>query len=329
MGFRWPVLLVSAALLAGCGSIGDVLPPTLDIPLPVTDLRVRQVVDKVAVDFTVPALTTEGLPLVLRNAELRAGPYARDPFDAEAWAAQALLLDTAGLKPGPAHVEVDAAPWTGQEVFFRVRLFGKKGRDGGWSGFASLRVVAPLAAPSGLKAEAAAEGVRLAWTGSPGPAGLVYRVLRGTGKGALSEAATVSAHQWVDAEAQFGESYSYAVQAVLKTGESAAESAVSAPVSITPVDRFPPSAPAGLTALAATASIELTWDQNSEPDLGGYFVYRATAGGAWERAGRRLDGPSFSDRNVQPGVRYRYAVSAVDQLGNESPRSDAVEAQLP
>ncbi len=329
MGFRWPVLLVLAVALAGCGSIGDVLPPTLDIPLPVTDLRVRQVAGKVIVDFTVPALTTEGLPLVLRGAELRAGPYARDPFDADAWAAQASLLDTSGLKPGPARIEADAAPWTGQEVFFRVRLFGKKGRDGGWSGFASLHVIAPLAAPSGVAAEATSAGVRLTWAGPVEPSGLVYRVLRGVGKGAPSEAAVVASREWLDTEARYGESYSYSVQAVLKSGASAAESAVSAPVSITPVDRFPPAAPKGLTTVAGVSSIELTWDENGETDLGGYFVYRATGDGAWERTGGRLGAPGFSDRNVQPGTRYRYAVSAVDQLGNESPLSPPVEAQLP
>lgn len=329
MGFRWPVLLASAALLAGCGSIGDVLPPTLDIPLPVTDLRARQAAGKVIVDFTVPALTTEGLPLVLRSAELRAGPYAGEPFDADAWAAQARVLDTSGLKPGPARIEVDAAPWTGQEVFFRVRLFGKKGRDGGWSGFASLRVVAPLAAPSGLSAEATAAGVRLTWAGPAEPGGLLYRVLRGVGQGAPSEAAVVGARQWLDTDARYGESYSYVVQAVLRTGGAVAESAWSAPVSITPVDRFPPAAPGGLAAVAGPSSIELTWDGNGEADLGGYVVYRAAGDSGWQRAGERLGVPSYSDRNVQPGTRYRYAVTAVDQLGNESPRSSPVEAQLP
>jgi fibronectin type 3 domain-containing protein len=318
-----------AAVMAGCGSIGDVLPPTLDIPLPAADLRVRQRAARVLVDFTVPELTTEGLPLVLRRAELRAGPYTGEPFDAGAWAAGAVLLDTPGLKPGPAHFEYDSGPWTGQEVFFRVRLFGKKGRPSAWSNFASLRVVAPLAAPSGLTAEATAAGVRLSWAGPAEPTGLSYRILRAVGKGSAAEAGMATTREWLDADAQFGESYSYQVQAVLKSGESVAESDVSTPVSITPVDRFSPAPPEGLTAAAATASIELSWEQNSEPDLGGYFVYRAAGDGAWERAGGRLDGPSFSDRNVQPGTRYRYAVSAVDQLGNESPRSRPVEAMLP
>ncbi len=326
---RRAVLLLSALALAGCGSIGDVLPPTLDIPRPVTDLRVRQRIDKVVIDFTVPALTTEGLPLVLRSAELRAGPYTRDPFDSDAWAAGARLVDTTGLKPGPAHFELDSAPWTGQEVFFRVRLFGKKGRDNGWSAFAVLRVVPPLATPSGVKAEATAAGVRVNWTGPVEPAGLSFRVLRAVGKSEASEAATVEAREWLDAGALFGETYAYWVQAVLKSGETLAEGAVSAPVSITPVDRFAPAAPKGLTALAATASIELTWDQSDEPDLAGYYLYRAAGDGAWERQGERLAVPGYSDRGVQPDILYRYAVSALDQLGNESARSNSVEATLP
>ena len=147
------ILLPLAVLgLAGCGAIGDLRPPTLDIPRRVTDLRVTERADKLLVDFTIPELTTEDLPLKLARVELRAGPYTQSPFDAEAWASQAQSLDTSGMKPGPAHVEMDAGRWTGQELFFRVRLFSQKGKDSGWSDFATIRVIPPLSPPSSLRA---------------------------------------------------------------------------------------------------------------------------------------------------------------------------------
>ena len=119
------------------------------------------------------------------------------------------------------------------------------------------------------------------------------------------------------------------MQAVLKSGGANAESEIRGPFSITPEDKFPPAAPVGLTALAGAASIELTWERNTEPDLAGYYLYRAGADGAFARLGGLLEAPASSDRDVKPGIRYRYAVSAVDRSGNESGRSGPVEAVLP
>ena len=313
-----------AMLLAGCGYVGDPLPPTLDIPRRVTDLRVRQRVDKVLVDFTIPELTTESLVLKLDRVELRAGPYARDPFDSEAWAPEAKVINTSGLKPGPAHLELDASGWTGQEVFWRVRLFSHKGRDSGWSDFVAFRVLPPPKPPTGLKAEAAPGGVRLTWSEEA-----TLRILRRTGKEEPAVVATATGREWLDKEARFGESYEYTARTVIESGDSSVTSDLTPPAAITPLDTFPPAVPQGLTALAATASIELTWEQNTEPDLRGYYVYRAVGDGAWERAGDVLALPSLSDRGVKPATRYRYAVSSVDRTGNESARSTPVEVSMP
>jgi fibronectin type 3 domain-containing protein len=98
---------------------------------------------------------------------------------------------------------------------------------------------------------------------------------------------------------------------------------------ITPIDQFPPAPPAGLTAVASAAGLELTWDRNAEPDLAGYRIYRAAPGGAFEKIGETRENPSFSDRKTEAGRNYRYAVSAYDQAGNESARSEPVEAMAP
>jgi hypothetical protein len=39
-------------------------------------------------------------------------------------------------------------------------------------------------------------------------------------------------------------------------------------------------------------------------------------------------GPAYRDQTAIPGRRYAYRVSAIDQAGNESPRSEAVEETL-
>jgi fibronectin type 3 domain-containing protein len=73
-----------------------------------------------------------------------------------------------------------------------------------------------------------------------------------------------------------------------------------------------------------TRTIELVWNRNTEKDFAGYRIYRDGMNIA-----EGLTAPAFTDRDVQPRVRYRYEVSAVDTAGNESARSAAVDAVIP
>jgi fibronectin type 3 domain-containing protein len=82
-------------------------------------------------------------------------------------------------------------------------------------------------------------------------------------------------------------------------------------------------------ASGASASIELTWAINTEPDLAGYNVYRSESA---DVPGQRLNNdllsaPTFRDMSVMLGKSYFYRVGAVDQSGNESALSSIAEAQ--
>jgi len=121
----------------------------------------------------------------------------------------------------------------------------------------------------------------------------------------------------------------YMVQAIIKTGTTEVESDLSMEVTKTPVDEFPPAVPAGLTAVPTASSIELTWDRDTEPDLAGYRIYRAASGGEFEKIGETAEAPSYSDKQVESGKQYRYAVSAFDKAGNESKRSVEIDVTAP
>ena len=108
------------------------------------------------------------------------------------------------------------------------------------------------------------------------------------------------------------------------------ESAPTSRECVTPVDVYPPAMPAALSALASENAINLLWDANVEPDLGGYIVLRREAGS--ETLLLLTDTPisdtRFTDRQVTPGVSYTYLVRAVDSripLPNMSPEAEVTE----
>jgi hypothetical protein len=106
----------------------------------------------------------------------------------------------------------------------------------------------------------------------------------------------------------------YTVRAVRGDGARAVEGEASMPVCVKPTDDFPPAAPVGLSATTDAGAISLSWEPNSEADLAGYVVLRGEAGDATLTpvTGEVITESRFVDHTVRAGVRYVYAVTAVD-----------------
>ncbi len=285
-------LLLLLFLLAGCAYIGEPLPPALRIPEPVRDLRAVQRGDKIVIDFTPPATTTEGLPR-----------RDKDP-------------DEVDLRINDQRVDrvTPAAPWTGQTVQISVRIAGPRGRWSAPSNTVTLAVIAPLAPAQSVTARAHPKGVELAWQSAA-----TARISR---DGVLLAASSTS--PYLDTTAEYGKSYRYGVQSIQKAGTGFAEADPSPEVEITARDTFAPDAPSGLRVLAGVASAELGWERVDTPDLAFYRVYRDGT-----LLADRVPLSSYSDSRVTSGRLYRYTVTAVDQNQNESPRSAAVELTFP
>ena len=323
----FPALIAAAALLTtGCGYTGDPLPPLANIPARVSDLAAIQRGARILVQFTVPLRTTEGVVIKTPvKLDLRIGA-AEPPFSQEAWAARATPVPEGPVNNGVARYEIPAAAWTSKEATLAVRVLSARGKTVGWSNFVNLPVIEPPDRPAELHAEAAAEGVRLTWRAR----GNGFRIYRRTGSDRFAPVANVPQPSWTDSGAEFGKHYVYQVQTIVTLpNHMEAESDPSEEAGITPEDRFPPAVPAGLNAATAPTSIELSWEGDTEPDLAGYRVYRATGAGPFGKIGEMVATPSYSDRDVEHGKTYRYAVSAIDKTGNESARSAPVEAILP
>lgn len=114
------------------------------------------------------------------------------------------------------------------------------------------------------------------------------------------------------------------------------DGAPSDPITVDTTDIFPPPVPTGLAAVPdpAGGAVALSWTPDTVSDLAGYFLYRRELGSnlpshAISPRDHPLTAPSFRDLNVEPGRRYAYSVSAVDQSGNESERSPEVIVEIP
>ena len=285
--------------------------------------------------FTIPLRTTESTPIKEPvTLDLRIGPGG-EPFHADQWAAharKAAPLPQTNPGDGLAHYAISAAEWAGKDTIVAVRVIGANGKDAGWSSFVVVPVVPPPDQPADVTVTASAEGVRLTWKARGGN----FQILRKAQGENFTPVATVQQPQWIDANAESGKQYTYQVLTIVKLGNNKeAESDLSDEASITPVDTFPPATPSGLRPSPAVTSIELAWDRNNEPDLAGYRIYRAvlTAGGANAATLEKLIDigqiPSYSDHNVEHGKTYRYALSAIDRAGNESPKTLPVEVVFP
>jgi hypothetical protein len=304
--------------------MGDTLPPALNRPERVQDIAAVEHGLNIVVQFTVPAITTDGLPLKNkdRDIELRVGPLAPGGFNMETWQRTSdripVVVDD---KAKIARVEVPTAKYYGKTVDIAVNVHGPGGHTVGWSRFAIVNVVPELPTPQALEATDAPDAVQLEWHAAA-PEFRVFRKLVPDVNWVQID--TSAKPSYTDNTIEYGKTYQYQVQSVQKTDEGTAESELSDVYTFKPVDTFPPAVPVGVTAVPGTRTIELVWNRNTEKDFAGYRIYRDGM-----KIAEGLTAPAFTDRDVQPRVAYRYEVSAVDTAGNESATSAAVEAVIP
>jgi hypothetical protein len=356
-------LLAMGTALAGCGMPGAPLPPTLNLPVRVTNLSAVRAGDQVTLTWTMPKRNTDKM-LLKENVHVR---VCRNHDSAKPCSA----VTTLALAPGADGTFSDMLPpafaaGPPRLLTYFVELDNRKGQSAGLSNGADVLAGAAPAAITGLTAKMRPDGVLLSWAPTP-PASppvairIERRLLTPPAKkpaqGPLAEPAEplnqtllvqtgAQIDQALDKDIRFGESYEYRVQRIARAAANGQTldlaSPLSSPVRIDVENIFPPAAPTGLAAVATPAmngagpSVDLNWLPVSSVDLAGYFVYRrdvtqAEASETWHRVSPALPvvGPAFHDPDVQPGHIYQYAVSAIGQNGRESGRSAAAEETVP
>ena len=134
---------------------------------------------------------------------------------------------------------------------------------------------------------------------------------------------------YADRRVEFWIERCYAVSTLDVVGGLDVRSRLSAETCVTLVDIFPPAAPEGLRAIGSDGAVGLTWQPNDEEDLAGYLVLRGVPPGETLQPLTPEPVPEniYRDTTAEPGVRYVYAVRAVDMVTppNVSPLSNREE----
>ena len=96
------------------------------------------------------------------------------------------------------------------------------------------------------------------------------------------------------------------------------------------LDAAPPAVPTGLAVSVQPDGMHLHWNPNTEPDLAGYNVYRATAaaGPYTPLDANAIATTSYVDASAPDSASLWYEVTAVDATHNESAHSAAVRVWL-
>lgn len=170
--------------------------------------------------------------------------------------------------------------------------------------------------PTGLSGTAGDTKVTLSWNGVSDPALNGYKVYKNGVLYATVPGTTATVTGLVN-----GTSYAFSVSAIDKSGN---ESGKTSPINLTPVgppppDTTAPAVPTGLTGKAGNKQAILSWSANKESDLAGYVIYQD---------GQKLKtvtGTTDSIGNLTNGKTYSYRISAIDNSGNESAKSNEVK----
>jgi hypothetical protein len=277
--------------------------------------------------FVEPLTDAVLVPVFTKRPPTAAADVVARASASAAVAAALALFGPAAQVPAATMTPPPAAP-TNAVRLYAVRGVTKGGRPGPPSARVELPLVDPPAVPPAPAAAATESAIVLTWIPPVALTPIAFNVYKADGPDPVNPAPVADGH-FERAGVQFGTEECFVLRSVEKVGTIEIESESSASTCITPRDTFPPAAPKGLSVVAGNGVINLSWDANKEPDLAGYLVLRGPTPGDTLQllTPAPIAGTSYEDKTVTAGVRYMYAIVAVDKAdpANRSAPSARIE----
>ncbi len=361
-------VIAGLTCLTGCASIGPPVPPSLELPKPPADLRAARKGERVTLTWSVPARTTDrqsvrylGKTLICRAVDSALKQCGNAVGEVSS---PADFVEKSSVRKIISRFTDTLASATGQDpggfATYAVEVLNMAGRGAGLSNQARVPLLPTQPPFSDFAAQTTAQGVMISWkcspASSPAVRGLRYlfRIYRhpelqaGSTKVAEVDVtgcvvglrgADKIVNSFFDQSFEWENTYFYrgTVVSVMEPAEKPAtevEGDDTAEVKVFAHDVFPPAVPSGLQAVFSGSGqqpfIDLIWTPVSDVDLAGYNIYRHEAGHSPEKLNVELvKMPAFRDAQVEAGKNYFYSVSALDQRGNESNRSEETNETVP
>ena len=350
------VLALLTVGLVACGKNGPPVAPELRLPVPPAGVQAFIDERSILVSWTNPGTRLDGTPLrdlvevkLYRREDEDGAPLKPAMLSSGQVVGYAEIASIPLGSPAPATVEGGAMRWVdtrdlaiGRQYVYVVTAIDSLGRSSPPSERKPITFLATPEPPRNVVVSAGDRRITLAWEaptaftdGSPVSGELRYVVLRGAGGEGPLQLITpqpIGATTYADTGLDNDTEYRYAVRSVRVDPRAVAGGPPSAVVAATPAVTTPPRPPSNLVAVPFPGVARLTWRASPESTVALYAVYRAVGAGALIRIGTALAGnTAFADRDVRPGVTYRYAVTAIDSARqpNESARSSEVTVTLP
>lgn len=343
-------LLISA----GCGKRKPPLPPIERIPQRV-EISGYQRGNIIYLQWTMPARNApDGSVLNISRADIyRLIEPENSPsnISEEEFASRSTLVATIPISDADfARKQLsytDILNFAGQsaKIRYAVRFANANGQKAGFSNFILLQPTSKIAEnPTNLSSRVTQDFIEISWNppnrniDGTTPANIlgfnIYRVDETSAQKLLNNS-PVTSDEFADRLFEFEKTYSYFVRTVSlgATGEPI-ESSDSNKITVQPKDIFPPDAPGAVTVAASPNTISIFFASNTEKDIAGYRVYRATARelpkSEWTLlTPQLLTTNTYQDTNVEAGKTYFYYLVAVDKFGNSSEPSEIVSEIVP
>ncbi|MEE4311793.1 MAG: fibronectin type III domain-containing protein [candidate division KSB1 bacterium] len=247
-----------------------------------------------------------------------------------------------GKGPGSYSTEINVGTTTSYQTpeldqgfvyFFAISAYDTAGNRSTFSSEFSVYIpvidVIPPAAPVISSYNVQDSRVNISWQGGTEPdlAGYVLHYGKDTGNYASVINVGMSTTYQTPVLDE-GDNYYFAVTAY-DTASNISQYSSEISITIPVIDRTPPQSPEILSADVEDSRVMLVWQIQTDPDLAGYTVHYGLSSGNYpeqKNVGRQYE---YATPQLEQGLTYFFALSAIDTAGNRSAYSNEVKVSIP